>query len=32
MKKIGSIQFYEDVDLNLNFTFDDLMEDFKKEK
>ena len=30
MKKIGSIQFYEDVDLNLNFTFDDLMEDFKK--
>ena len=30
MKKIGSIQFFEDVDFNLNFTFDDLMEQFKK--
>ena len=30
MKKMGSLQFFEDVDLNLNFTFDDLMEYFKK--
>ena len=30
MKKIGSLQFFEDVDLNLKFTFDDLMEHFKK--
>ncbi len=30
MKKIGSLKFYEDIDLNLNFTFEDLMEDFDK--
>ena len=30
MKKKGSLQFFEDVDLNLNFTFDDLMEQFEK--
>jgi len=30
MKKIGSVQFFENVDLNLNFTFDDLMNHFKK--
>jgi hypothetical protein len=29
MKKIGSIQFFEDIDLNLKFDFDDLMEHFK---
>ena len=26
MKKIGSIQFFEDVDLKLNFDFDELCE------
>ena len=30
MKKIGSIQFFEDIDLNLKFDFNDLMENFKK--
>ena len=30
MKEIGSHIFYEDVDLNLKFDFDDLMEFFKK--
>ena len=30
MKKIGSIQFFENIDLNLNFTFDDLMNHFRK--
>ena len=29
MKKIGSLQFFEDVDLNLKFDFDELMEHFK---
>jgi hypothetical protein len=29
MKKIGSLQFFEDIDLNLKFDFDDLMEHFK---
>ena len=30
MKKIGSLEFFNDVGLNLNFTFNDLMENFKK--
>ena len=30
MKKIGSIQFFEDKDLNIKFDFNDLMENFKK--
>tara|TARA_R100000664_G_C2686234_1_gene92175 strand:+ start:297 stop:641 length:345 start_codon:yes stop_codon:yes gene_type:complete len=29
MKKIGSIQFFEDIDLNLKFDFNDLMQHFK---
>ena len=29
MKKIGSIQFFEDVDLHLKFDFNDLMSYFK---
>ena len=29
MKKIGSIQFFEDIDLNLKFDFDDLMKNYK---
>ena len=28
MKKSGSIEFFEDVDLSLKFTFDDLMKNF----
>ena len=30
MKKMGSHIFYENVDLNLKFDFNDLMESFKK--
>ena len=30
MKKIGSLEFFNNVNLNLNFTFNDLMESFKK--
>ena len=30
MKKIGSLEFFEDIDLNLKFDFNDLMENFKK--
>jgi hypothetical protein len=30
MKKIGSLHFYDDVDLNLKFNFEDLMGDFEK--
>ena len=30
MKKIGSLQFYKDIGLNLNFDFNELMEYFKK--
>ena len=30
MKKIGSLHFYDDVNLNLKFNFEDLMDDFKK--
>ena len=30
MKKIGSLHFYEDVDLNFNFDFNDVIEFFKK--
>ena len=30
MKKIGSLQFFEDIDFNLKFDFNDLMENFKK--
>tara|TARA_A100001011_G_C13895389_1_gene668747 strand:+ start:348 stop:662 length:315 start_codon:yes stop_codon:yes gene_type:complete len=29
MKKIGSLQFFEDVDLNLKFNFNELMSHFK---
>jgi hypothetical protein len=29
MKKMGSIQFFEGIDLNLKFNFDDLIEYFK---
>ena len=29
MKKIGSLQFFEDVDLNLKFDFNDLIKHFK---
>ena len=32
MKKIGSIQFFEDVDLNLKFDFNELIEYFKGSK
>ena len=32
MKKVGSIQFFEDVDLHLKFDFDDLMEYFKADE
>ena len=32
MKKIGSLQFFEDTDLNLKFNFDDLMNHFKADK
>ena len=28
MKKVGSIKFYEDIDLNLKFDFDELIEHF----
>ena len=28
MKKMGSIEFFEDVDLSLKFTFDDLMKNY----
>ena len=28
MKKIGSLQFFEDIDLNLKFDFDDLVRYF----
>ena len=30
MEKIGSLQFYKDVDFNIEFSFDELMDDFKK--
>ena len=30
MKKMGSIQFYQDVDMKLKFNFDDLMQKFEK--
>ena len=29
MKKVGSIQYFEDVDLNFKFDFDDLMKNYK---
>tara|TARA_Y100000310_G_scaffold202897_1_gene203136 strand:+ start:538 stop:858 length:321 start_codon:yes stop_codon:yes gene_type:complete len=29
MKKVGSIQFFEDVDLHLKFDFDELIDYFK---
>jgi len=29
MKKMGSIQYFEDVDLNFKFDFDDLMKNYK---
>ena len=29
MKKIGSLQFFEDVDFNLKFDFDDIVKHFK---
>ena len=31
MKKIGSIQFFEDIDFNLKFDFNELMNSFKKD-
>ena len=30
MEKIGSLEFFNNVSLNLNFNFNDLMESFKK--
>ena len=30
MKKIGSLEFFNDIDFNLNFDFEDIMEYFKK--
>ena len=30
MKKIGSLQFYKDIDLNLKFNFDDICDEFNK--
>tara|TARA_Y100001963_G_C6735056_1_gene425960 strand:- start:708 stop:1040 length:333 start_codon:yes stop_codon:yes gene_type:complete len=30
MKKMGSIEFFEDIDFNIKFNFNDLMDDFEK--
>ena len=30
MKKIGSLQFFKDVDFDIEFSFEELMNDFKK--
>ena len=32
MKKIGSFEFFEDIDLNLKFNFDDLAEHFNADE